>query len=77
VSSLYESKEIGLASDQAQLTNKAIVDHTSPALCTPITPFPADPIYSEHGSDECCVTSLAIELSLLRRTRYNTLSMGK
>jgi len=41
VSSLYESKEIGLASDQAQLTNKAIVDHTSPALCTPITPFPA------------------------------------
>jgi len=22
--------------------NKAIVDHTSPALCTPITPFPAD-----------------------------------
>jgi len=31
--------------------NKAILDHTSPALCTPITPFPADPICSGRGSD--------------------------
>ena len=31
--------------------NKAIVDCTSPALCTPVTPFPADPIFSERGSD--------------------------
>jgi len=28
--------------------NKAIVDHTSPALCTPITLFPADHICSER-----------------------------
>jgi len=31
--------------------NKAIVDYTSPALCTPVTPFQADPIFSERGSD--------------------------
>jgi len=31
--------------------NKAIVDYTSPALCTPVTPFAADPIFSERGSD--------------------------
>jgi len=30
---------------------KAIVDYISPALCTFITPFPADPIFSERGSD--------------------------
>jgi len=28
---------------------KAIIDYTSPALCTPVTPFPADPIFSERG----------------------------
>ena len=33
------------------MKNKAIVDHTSPALCTSITPFPADPICSERRSD--------------------------
>ena len=27
---------------------KTIVDHTAPALCTPITPFPADPICSKR-----------------------------
>ena len=31
--------------------NKAIVDYTSPALFTPATPFAADPIFCEHGSD--------------------------
>jgi len=31
--------------------NKAIIDYTSPALCTPVTPFPADPIFSERVSD--------------------------
>ena len=31
--------------------NKAIVDYTSPALCAPVTPFPAYPIFSECGSD--------------------------
>jgi len=30
---------------------KAIVDYTLPALCTPITPFPTDPICSERDSD--------------------------
>jgi len=30
---------------------KAIVDYTSHALCTSITPFPADPIFSERGND--------------------------
>jgi len=30
---------------------KAIIDYTSPALCTPVTPFPADPIFSKRGSD--------------------------
>ena len=33
--------------------NKAIVDHTSPALCTPITPFPVDPICSERVTVHC------------------------
>jgi len=32
-------------------SNKAIVDYTSPALWTLVTPFPADPIFSERGSD--------------------------
>jgi len=31
--------------------NKAIIDYTSPALCTPVTPIQADPISSECGSD--------------------------
>jgi len=31
--------------------NKAIVNYTSPALCTPVTPFQADPIFSERGRD--------------------------
>ena len=30
---------------------KAILDYTLPALCTPVNPFPADPISSERGSD--------------------------
>jgi len=30
--------------------NKAIADNTLPALCTPVTPFPADPIFRERGS---------------------------
>jgi len=30
---------------------KAIVDDTSPALCTPVTPFLVDPIFSKRGSD--------------------------
>jgi len=29
----------------------ATVDHTSPALCTPITPFPVDPICSDRVND--------------------------
>ena len=31
--------------------SKAIVDYASHAMCTPVTPFPADPIFSERGSD--------------------------
>ena len=31
--------------------NKAMLDYTSPMLCTPFTPFPADPIFSKHSSD--------------------------
>ena len=30
---------------------KAIMDYTLPTLCTPITPFPADPIFSKHGNE--------------------------
>jgi len=46
------------------------VDYTSPALCTPITPFPADPIFTERSSDGviyplCCMTLLAIAASEL------------
>jgi len=44
------------------ICSKAIVD--SPALCTPVTPFSADPIFSEHGSDGMIVLHdviLAIE----------------
>jgi len=33
--------------------NKAIVDQTSPVPCTPITPFPADPICSERVTVHC------------------------
>jgi len=33
------------------IINKAIVDYTAPALCTLTTPFPADPMFSECGSD--------------------------
>ena len=63
-----------------QWKHKAIVDHTSPALCTPITLFMADPICSERGrwnDPFCCMTLLVTELSLLQRTRYNAPSMGK
>ena len=28
-----------------------LVDYTSTALCTPVTLFPADPVFSERGSD--------------------------
>jgi len=35
----------------AKIQNKAIVDYTSPALYTPITPFPAVPIFIKRGSD--------------------------
>ena len=33
------------------LVNKAIVDYTSPALCTPVTPFPpiGDAAYHQHA----------------------------
>jgi len=31
--------------------NNEIVDYTSSALCTPVTPFTADPIFSERGID--------------------------
>jgi len=44
--------------------NKAIVDYTSPALCTPVTPFPSigDAAYRQHagggpqkfGRDRAC-----------------------
>ena len=46
-----------------QPRNNAIVAYTSSALCTPVTPFPADPIFSERGSDGMIpsVTLLAIE----------------
>ena len=33
--------------------NKAIVDHTSLALCIPITSFPADSFCSEHVTVHC------------------------
>ena len=33
--------------------NKAIVDHTSLALCIPITSFPADSFCSEHVTMHC------------------------
>jgi len=45
--------------------NKAIVDHTSPALCNPITP----------GSDEMARSAAAWRY--LQQTRYNALSMGR
>jgi len=32
--------------------NKAILDYASPALCTPVTPFPADPIFSKRAATE-------------------------
>jgi len=35
------------------MENKPIVDHTSPALCTPITLFSADPICSERVTMHC------------------------
>jgi len=60
--------------------SKAIVDYTSAALCTPATPFLANPIFSKQQwqSDSlCCMTLLAIKWSLLQRARYSALSMGK
>jgi len=35
------------------IVNKAIAVHISPALCTPITPFPADPICSQRVTVHC------------------------
>ena len=33
------------------------IDYTSPALCTPVTPFPADPISAKRRNDPlCCMT---------------------
>jgi len=37
-------------SSAGQLIPITGIDNISPALCTPITPFPADPICSERGS---------------------------
>jgi len=39
------------ASDGGAIANKAIVDYTSPALCTPVTPFPpiGDAAYRQHA----------------------------
>jgi len=34
----------------AVVARQSIVDYTSPALCTPVTPFPADPIFRERGT---------------------------
>jgi len=34
-------------------SQQAIVDHTLPTLCTPVTPFIADPICSEHVTMHC------------------------
>jgi len=51
-------------------SNKAIVDYTSPALCTPITPFPADPICSDAA------VSSAPAWCYLLRSRYTALSIG-
>jgi len=39
--------------ERRRKSNKAIVDHTLLALCTPITPFPADPICSERVTMHC------------------------
>jgi len=33
------------------INNKALLDYTSPVLCTPVTPFPADPIFIKRSSD--------------------------
>jgi len=69
-------------------TNKAIVDIRLPALCTPITPFSADRphrLRDQNFSNSylrlpgvlndpfCCMTLLAIEWSLLQRTRQRRL----
>ena len=42
-----------LLAPHVAIQNKAIVDHTSPALCTPIAPFPADPFCSERVTVRC------------------------
>jgi len=46
----YEFKTV-IKYKQFIIFNKAIIDYTSPALCTPVTPIQADPISSECGSD--------------------------
>ena len=61
-----------------------IVDHTSPAMRTPINPFPADMEWSllqrtpqwRNDPKFCCMTLLATEWSLLQWTPYDELSMG-
>jgi len=37
--------------ENTAMNYKAIMDYTLPTLCTPITPFPADPIFSKHGNE--------------------------
>jgi len=56
----------GLVTVKAKLLcNKAIVDHTSPALCTPITP----------GGEEMVRSAAAWRY--LQQTRYNALPIGR
>jgi len=63
------------------VTNKAIVDYTSPALCTPVTPFPVDPIFSKCGRDGMipCAARRYWRPNdpFLPWARHTALSMGK
>jgi len=62
------------------LTNKAIVDHTSSALCTPITTFQADPFCSERVSHVILLFTfspkIACPFSFGDRIPYLTVTRG-
>jgi len=65
--------------------NKAIVNHTSPALRTPIHSFPADPICSERVAIHCeweenpqnCPFPLGFRHSAIHDHRQHAQKIGK
>jgi len=61
--------------------NKAIVNYTLSALCTPVTPLPGRSHFQrtrqQRNDPLCCMTLLAIDWSLLHWACYSALSMGK